>query len=194
MHHCPPRHRRYWACGLIVALLVLVVQAHTVPAQPVPAAVLATHAQQSMAVAQTVLSIISYTQWPKQPEPLHLCIVGDTVWANALLRDKLKIGSTDIVAQRHSLDDPGIGTACNVVYVGPISPAERFALFQRLSGHAVLSISEANRTCSVGSMFCLSLRRSRVAFKVNLDSVARSGVSVDPQVLLLSASPEGQQP
>jgi hypothetical protein len=49
-----------------------------------------------------------------------------------------------------------------------------------------LSISEADSSCSVGSMFCLRIKPGKVSFDVNLDSVARSGVRVHPSVLKLA--------
>jgi len=50
----------------------------------------------------------------------------------------------------------------------------------------VLSISEADDPCTVGSLFCLRVSDQQVAFDVNLDSVARSGVRIHPSVLQLS--------
>jgi len=54
------------------------------------------------------------------------------------------------------------------------------------SGRPVLSISEADDLCTVGSLFCLRVNDEQVTFEVNLDSVARSGVRIHPSVLQLS--------
>jgi hypothetical protein len=50
----------------------------------------------------------------------------------------------------------------------------------------VLTISEHNPSCTVGSMFCLNVDGERVTFEINLDAVARSGVRVHPNVLGLA--------
>jgi hypothetical protein len=187
------RDCRFWMCGFILALLAFVAQTRSVPAQPAPAVVLATHAQRSHAVAKTVLGIISYTRWPATPNPLTLCVLARPVYADDLLKDELLVGSTHIVAKKMEIDDPAVATECNAVYLGTLSDNQRSSLFQHLTGHPVLSISEANTACAVGSMFCLRVGRTRVTFLVNLDSVSRSGVSVDPQVLLLSSPRQGTQ-
>ena len=82
--------------------------------------------------------------------------------------------------------NPAITTDCNALYVGTLSDAERSQLFDSLSGKAVLSISEQGDQCTVGSLFCLRVGDEQVAFEVNLDSVARSGVRIHPSVLQLS--------
>ena len=46
--------------------------------------------------------------------------------------------------------------------------------------------------CTVGSLFCLRVSDQQVAFEVNLDSVARSGVRIHPSVLQLSRRRGGQ--
>jgi hypothetical protein len=40
--------------------------------------------------------------------------------------------------------------------------------------------------CAVGSAFCLQISNDQAGFKVNLDSLARSGVRVHPNVLQLA--------
>jgi len=37
-------------------------------------------------------------------------------------------------------------------------------------------------------VFCLNIRGARISFKVNLDSLARSGVRVNPSVLQLAGN------
>lgn len=83
-------------------------------------------------------------------------------------------------------DDPRIANECDAIYIGKLSQDERARLFTAVSGHPVLSMSEADDPCTVGSLFCLRVSDRQVAFDVNLDSVARSGVRIHPSVLQLS--------
>jgi len=83
-------------------------------------------------------------------------------------------------------DDRHVAQACDAVYIGKLDDAQREHLFQAINGHPVLSISEADDPCTVGSLFCLRVGDQQVAFEVNLDSVARSGVRIHPSVLQLS--------
>lgn len=82
--------------------------------------------------------------------------------------------------------DPAIARECNAVYLGKLSTTERSDVFDSLNGHAILSISEYGNQCTVGSLFCLRVTDDQVSFEVNLDSVARSGVRIHPNVLQLS--------
>ncbi|HII3200232.1 TPA: YfiR family protein, partial [Enterobacter kobei] len=49
-----------------------------------------------------------------------------------------------------------------------------------------LLISEQNPECVIGSAFCLIIERGQVRFSVNLDALSRSGVRVNPDVLMLA--------
>lgn len=88
--------------------------------------------------------------------------------------------------RRLLVNDQRVASACDALYIGKLDQGERERLFQSVSGHPVLSISEADDPCTVGSLFCLRVSDEQVAFDVNLDSVARSGVRIHPSVLQLS--------
>jgi hypothetical protein len=72
------------------------------------------------------------------------------------------------------------------LYLGELSEAERAHINARIAGNPVLTISEHDSTCTLGAMFCLNDDAGRVTFDINLDSVARSGVRVSPNVLGLA--------
>ncbi|RVR11094.1 YfiR family protein, partial [Enterobacter hormaechei] len=55
-----------------------------------------------------------------------------------------------------------------------------------LQGQALLLMSEQNPECVIGSAFCLIIEHNQVRFSVNLDALARSGVRVNPDVLMLA--------
>ncbi|CAD5108274.1 hypothetical protein PSEWESI4_02559 [Pseudomonas carbonaria] len=143
-------------------------------------------AQQSEAVGEVVLGILSFVRWPDEPGELHLCVVGPTEFADDILQGMSQPSGRPVHAQRRALDDPRLATECHALYLGVLSDAENRQLFERLANHPVLSISEHDPSCSVGNMFCLNIGRPRVTFSINLDSVARSGVRVHPNVLKLA--------
>ncbi|MBB7467182.1 YfiR family protein, partial [Escherichia coli] len=51
---------------------------------------------------------------------------------------------------------------------------------------ALLLIAEQNTECIIGSAFCLIIHNNDVRFAVNLDALSRSGVKVNPDVLMLA--------
>ncbi|WP_422777005.1 YfiR family protein [Pseudomonas mediterranea] len=145
------------------------------------------HAQmRAEAVTQVVLGILSYARWPIEPTQLQLCIVGPTQYTDDLVKGTTQATGRTVSVRRLLADHPGIADECNAVYVGRLTADEHTQLFASLIGKPVLSISEGGDQCTVGSLFCLRVGDEQVAFEVNLDSVARSGVRIHPSVLQLS--------
>jgi hypothetical protein len=142
--------------------------------------------QRAKAVTQVVLGILSYARWPVEPAQLRLCVVGPTEYTDDLVKGSTQATGRPVTVRRLLADNPAIAGDCDAVYIGKLTGDERSRLFASLIGHPVLSISEGNDQCTVGSLFCLRVSDVQVSFEVNLDSVARSGVRIHPSVLQLS--------
>ncbi|HBP2620839.1 TPA: YfiR family protein, partial [Pseudomonas aeruginosa] len=74
--------------------------------------------QRSNAVSQVLLGIFSYVRWPKEPAVLQLCVVGPTEYADGLLRGMVQANGRRVHAERRAVDNPDLGTLCNVIYLG----------------------------------------------------------------------------
>ena len=142
--------------------------------------------QRAGSVTQVVLGILSYARWPVEPAQLRLCVVGPTEYTDDLVKGTTQATGRPVTVQRLLADNPSIAGECNAVYIGKLTNDERSRLFASLTGRPVLSISESDDQCTVGSLFCLRVTDEQVSFEVNLDSVARSGVRIHPSVLQLS--------
>jgi len=142
--------------------------------------------QRARAVTQVVLGILSYARWPVEPAQLRLCVVGPTEYTDDLVKGTTQATGRPVTVQRLLADNPSIAGECDAVYIGKLTSEERSRLFASLIGRPVLSISESDDQCTVGSLFCLRVADDQVSFEVNLDSVARSGVRIHPSVLQLS--------
>ncbi|HEY0200773.1 MAG TPA: YfiR family protein [Burkholderiaceae bacterium] len=146
------------------------------------------------AVAQTVQGILSYVRWPVEMTEMRLCIVGPTEYADELTHvEQLPLsGGRRIIARRYSIDE--VPADCDVVYVGVLSSADWRLLLRRIALRPVVTIGERREQCLAGGMFCLDVRDADLSFEVNLDSVARSGVRVHPNVLQLGRRKGGHTP
>jgi hypothetical protein len=164
----------------LVALCVLWLAAGPVRAQEIVTD------EKSQAVAKTVLGILGYTRWPSASQTVRLCVVGPTEYADELLKGGVLPGERRVQVRRMRLDDAGLLSQCDGVYAGMLDDAAWRQLRERLESQPLLSISERQELCLIGCMFCLDVRESGVAFETNLDSVARSGVRVNPRVLQLA--------
>lgn len=164
-----------WAGGLWLAAACTVAQAQHIATD-----------ERSQAVAQTVFAILGYTRWPTEPQTVRLCVLGPTEYADELLKGGHLASGRTVVVRRMRLDDPKISAQCNGVYAGILADESWRLLLSRLDGQPLLTISERKALCHIGGMFCLDVQPGGVAFEVNLDSVARSGVRVNPRVLQLA--------
>lgn len=137
-------------------------------------------------VARIISGIISFTQWPGAAAgKMRLCITTPAVHTDALVHS---MSSSEQLASVQYLapEDAQLDTGCDVVYVGQVNDADRANLFQRLAGRPVLSIAGSASGCLMGSLFCLSDSGEPATFSANLDTIARSGLRINPKVLLLA--------
>ncbi|SEN57782.1 protein of unknown function [Pseudomonas sp. ok272] len=167
---------------LLLSLLCLV----NLPVSAQPEASVSMAEQRAKAVTQVVLGILSYARWPLEPAQLRLCVIGPTEYTDDLVKGTTQATGRPVRVRRLLANHPAIASECDAVYIGKLTADERSGLFASLIGRPVLSISEADDPCTVGSLFCLRVSDNHVAFEVNLDSVARSGVRIHPSVLQLS--------
>jgi hypothetical protein len=137
-----------------------------------------------LTVSDAVLGILAHTRWPARPaKPVSLCVNGHSSPATELksLSDSMAPGRLAPV-RLIDLDDE-LPLDCDAIYLGSGTPAARS--LAQLVGRPVLSMGEGADFCSHGGMFCLVPRAGSLRVEVNLDTVARSGLHVHPQVLKL---------
>lgn len=135
-------------------------------------------------VRSIVTGIVSYTRWPSLDELPRLCIYRSARYYLTLS----EAGATPlpyIPVVVHDAPD-ALAAGCNAIYFGAESPADQLELIKRYQGKPLLLIAEQNPECVIGSAFCLIIRDDIVRFSVNLDALSRSGVRVNPDVLILA--------
>lgn len=134
------------------------------------------------------LSILSYSQLPNTKDT-NLCVVNNPT-AHTQLQNYI-----NELHYRYSVktvtEDRVHTSQCNAVFFSSTSPQQQQDLLNTNQGQGILSFSTNNIDCEIGSTFCLySTRSSSTSFKVNLDSLSRSKIRVDPRVLLLAKRAE----
>jgi hypothetical protein len=138
-------------------------------------------------VTRTVVGILGYTRWPAEGPVLRLCVVGTTEYADELLQGaEPTVGSQRLEVRRVATADAKALGECEGVYAGQLEEPAWRSLMQQMAGRPVLTISERGELCRIGAMFCLRRRGEGTGFEVSLDSVARSGLRVNPKVLQLA--------
>ena len=127
-------------------------------------------------VRMMVSGIVSYTRWPGLSGPPKLCIFSSSRFSTAL---------TYLPVIIHTQQE-AIISGCNGFYFGNESPTFQMELTEQYPSKALLLIAEQNTECIIGSAFCLIIHNNDVRFAVNLDALSRSGVKVNPDVLMLA--------
>lgn len=143
--------------------------------------------------ARTVLGIISYARWPVQPEVYRLCLAGDNAHLQNLNAEPQTIAGHDIQISQPSLLGQQWLAQCDILYLGAMPRSQRLALLKTISAQAILTIGEGDEMCADGMMFCLDAVGPKAVLQTNLDAIARSGIRINPNVLLL-LRPKATQP
>ncbi len=149
----------------------------------------ATLPEEQLAIGATTWGIVSYTRWPAEPNPLRVCVIGQTANTEAIQRLSDWVASERASTVRTLNTDENPANSCDVAYIGQVDPNTTARLVRQMTGRPILSIGENSDFCSAGGMFCLDPRQTgddTVHFSVNLDAITRSGLRVNPQVLRLS--------
>lgn len=144
------------------------------------------------AVAQTVNGILSYSRWPAgtASSALTLCIVPPVKYAAQLTPDGSAFSGRSLKILTLPIDSPLLTSQCDAIYSGSTTAGQQTDLHQRLEGHAILTIGEQDDACALLNAFCLVITAQHTGFKLNLDTLSRSGVRVNPAVLQLAREKE----
>lgn len=148
----------------------------------------ATWTQTDTSVRAIVSGIVSYTRWPGLQSQPTLCIFSTSRFTQVLSgSDNVPLSYIPIIVHN---DQEALGAGCNALYFGNESPESQQGLINAFHSRPLLLISEQNSQCQIGSAFCLIFDSARVRFAVNLDALSRSGVRVNPDVLMLARNPK----
>lgn len=151
---------------------------------PCGLAIGATLSETDKSVRTIVSGIVSYTRWPAPSGKPNLCIFATSGYVEALSAD-----GPDTLPYTPVLihdDREAMSAECHALYFGSESPSHQLELSQAFHARPLLLIAEQNPQCLIGSAFCLIIDSARVRFSVNLDVLSRSGVRVNPDVLMLA--------
>lgn len=162
-------------CHLILALTLCLVGGQTFAAAMT---------EKDKSVRSIVSGIVSYTRWPSLSGQPKLCIFSSSRFTQAL-SDSGAAALPYVPLIVHN-ETEALNATCDAVYFGNESPANQLQLFRNYQGRALLLIAEQNPECVIGSAFCLIINEETVRFSVNLDALSRSGVRVNPDVLMLA--------
>lgn len=164
-------------CWCRVALVLIL-------AIPCRQAISGTFSETDKSVRSIVSGIVSYTRWPGLSGQPTLCILASSRYVQALsANDPSPLSYTPVIIHN---EQEALNSGCHAIYFGNESPTYQLELSHAFQSRPLLLIAEQNPQCLTGSAFCLIIDNARVRFSVNLDVLSRSGVRVNPDVLMLA--------
>lgn len=145
------------------------------------------HANSTHNIYMMTLSILSYVKWDN-PAP-KLCVV-DNIASSELFKKTFSQQHTRFQVSAIQAQDLSF-QKCDAVFFSQTTPLVEQKLIANSSNRSLLSFSKSNIECEIGSIFCLYTAKSgNTQFNVNLDSLAKAKIHIDPRVLLLAQSSE----
>lgn len=172
-----------WRAGLAALLLA-------VAAVPAPARAEVESSLPSVKAA-FVFNFIKLVSWPEARlpaggGPVQVCVIkGDEMEAALRLALAGKLAGTHPIQVTALSGDENL-TGCHVLYLGSRSSPRNAALMAKVSGKGVLLVDEGPRFTWPDGMIRLFQEQNRMRFELNLESLERSGLKVDPRLIRLA--------
>ncbi len=143
------------------------------------------------AVNRILGGIVTYARWPGAERPDRiLCIVGTPRLTDRIAPELPGRGQT-VAVRRTSAAAVTAGSDCDILFLGRMAVADRQRLIGWVRGRPVLTITDDDPACLYGAMFCLAERPPGLGFSVNLDSIGRGPLRIDPRVLKIGQADGG---
>jgi hypothetical protein len=141
--------------------------------------------------AAFVFNFIKLVSWPETRLPsggaaVQVCVIKGDEMEGALrqaLQGKLA-GAHPI--QVVPMDADANLAACHVLYLGGRSATRNATLMSKVSGKGILLVDEGPRFTWPDGMIRLFQEQNRMRFELNLESLERSGLKVDPRLIRLA--------
>jgi hypothetical protein len=141
--------------------------------------------------AAFVFNFIKLVSWPEGrlgggSVPVQVCVIkGDEM--ESALRNALagKLAGTHPIQVAAVGEGDNLGS-CHVLYLGGRTSSRNSALMGRVSGKGVLLVDEGPRFTWPDGMIRLFQEQNRMRFELNLESLERSGLKVDPRLIRLA--------
>ncbi len=149
-------------------------------------------AERAPDVAYIVRGIVQYTRWSPVPVPVRLCVsdqldpATEIAFARAIHETREGTAAIALSSRRLTPASTIDALDCHVVLVNSSAPLQWRGLLLALLDRPVLTIGFDEEFCSLGGMFCLDAASGKLLIRANLDSISRSGMRINPQLLRLT--------
>ncbi|CAN5750378.1 hypothetical protein BH11PSE8_BH11PSE8_38690 [soil metagenome] len=161
-------------------------------------------------VADVFAGIVRYSRWAEAPAVLRVCVneqdpaavlaitrrfAEETAPAVDVPGHALPV-RVQVVSRAFDVGDIAALRECQAIYFGSALATSAQPLVTRLVtqllNQPILTVGQGDDFCSRGGLFCLSPSEPGWRIRANLDSISRSGLRVNAQLLRLTQRDKGQ--
>jgi len=142
-------------------------------------------------LSDVVVGIVHYTRWPGAEAGVRLCVSDEYAGVAEAIARRFEEASPDkgrvlLAIRRFDMNTMQSLLDCQVIYFGDVPAKVWRPLLPELVKHPILTIGHGEDFCSFGGLFCLESTESSLRLRANLDSIALTGLRVNPQLLRLA--------
>ena len=132
------------------------------------------------AVNRMLGGIISYVRWPGERANVSrtMCLVG-----TPQMTSRIAPAGPRVTIHRMTPSGATVEGGCDIIFMGRMAVADRQHLIAWVRSRPILTVTDDDPACIQGAMFCLHGKRTSLNFSVNLDSIGRGPLRIDPRVL-----------
>lgn len=137
-----------------------------------------------------MFNFIRFVEWPKTPagglRPVRLCVRGTELVGDvfvALDWKPIRGGAVEVTR----IARPEQAVACDVVFIVGLDAESQQEVLQAVAGAPTSTVGEAQAFTKAGGMIAFVYRKNQLRFAVNLDPVARAGMTIRSDLLRLAA-------
>jgi hypothetical protein len=141
--------------------------------------------------AAFLFNFAKFIEWPAQrfkgpQDPIAICILGKNPFGETLaeaVRGKNVDGRSLVIRQ---VDDTKDACACNIVFVRATERKRSRSFLDAISGHAVLTVGEADGFASEGGIINFKIDGEKVRFQINVGAAEREKLHISSKLLALA--------
>jgi hypothetical protein len=133
--------------------------------------------------AAYVFNLTKYVEWNKTGADLSICTLGDAPLADALQKTLSgKVSESRTIHVTVAPEESQL-SQCQLIYVGHDASKKALAGLDKLHGHNILTVGDADAFAQHGGTIGLVRNGERIQIQVNVDAVQEAGLKLSSRLL-----------
>lgn len=127
-----------------------------------------------------------FVSWPTPPNPLNLCVYGDSPFGQTLDKLLAKKSNSRTNYQAFYFDKPSAVNTCHILFISRSHTETMDALLKKLATQPILTVTDLETNEPVASMINIHEQHGRLNFDINREALIKAGLNVHAKLLTLA--------